>query len=361
MAVHRSGRDRSSVVGIAVAVAAAVSVLVSVSVALAGGARTGSVIGRSTPVEGGVLLALIVVGVRRARSARGAVGPVLAVAATGLLVLRYADAGEGLGTIVGVGVWTVVAIATVIVGMQLRSLDTRRTRAVADAQRDQRLHLARDLHDFVAHDVSEVLAQAQAGQVIAAGHEQCLGLFAKIEEAAQRSLRSMDQTVHLLHPASDDSWLGGGSRRDLSEIRALVARFADANGVHAEVRLDGFDDAELDAVPDAVSATLYRITVEALTNIRRHARDATTVEVALRRTAAGAGPAAIEVTVADDAPAATGAPSGQEARRSELGLATARERLEQIGGSLDAGPRRPRGWQLTAEAPLPAVRARAGR
>jgi signal transduction histidine kinase len=249
-------------------------------------------------------------------------------------------------TLVGSAFWGLGVVLAIAVGLYLRSLDDRRARSVAAARRAQRLQLARDLHDYVAHDVSEMLAQAQAGQILAEQDpRQAMAAFRRIEQAALQALASMDRTVRMLHDADDSAAGRRTPLPGLADLPDLADRFS--AGGDATIHLDIDPRLDEPIVPREVAATAYRVVVEALTNIRRHAPAARTVEVTLRRTRPG-----LEITVTDDAgPQAT--TPGPARRRGGLGLPGLTEGVQALGGSLTAGPRDPRGWRVAAVLPLP--------
>lgn len=273
--------------------------------------------------------------VRRAGARPAALaGAVAGVAVTVLplrLTLHVVPPASTRGAVLGCllcGLGAAVAAGT---GLYLRSLDARRSRSVAEARRAQRLDLARDLHDFVAHEVGGMIVQAQAARF---GGDPAAA-FQRIEAAGARAMASLDRTVHMLH---DDGPRDGP--HGLDELPALVDRFSTSDG--ADVRL------ALDAVtpPPEVSATAYRLVVEALTNVRRHAPEATAVDVSVTAT----GPA-LRVAVTDDGPSGrAGLLRGR--RRGGLGLPGIAERVEALGGDFGAGPAGDRGWRVTAVIPL---------
>ncbi|MEU4213046.1 histidine kinase [Streptomyces sp. NPDC026206] len=245
------------------------------------------------------------------------------------------------------------------VGAYLQWMDEQRMNSVRAARRAQRIELARDLHDFVAHDVSGIVVLAQAVQVVCAQQpEQVLPLLRQIESAGQQALRSMDRTVHMLHHADDPATDRTGRSSDdrpssygLSDIPDLVERFRSSGP--ARVGLDLDLTVELAAqVPREVAATAHRVIVEGLTNIRRHARTAADVQVAVRPETGGPVPElAITVTNAAQAIVATG-PLHDGDRRGGLGLVGLTERVEALGGTLTAGPYGAGGWQLRAALPI---------
>ena len=111
-------------------------------------------------VEVPALLALTMLAARRAPFA--ALVPGLAVSS---ILLRMVWPGPPSLILAGCAGWSLGAVGAAAAGLYLRSLDGNRHRAVARAVQDQRLALARDLHDFVAHDVSGMLVQAQAARL----------------------------------------------------------------------------------------------------------------------------------------------------------------------------------------------------
>ncbi|MFG2982889.1 sensor histidine kinase [Streptomyces sp. NPDC048258] len=232
--------------------------------------------------------------------------------------------------------WLLPALAAVGAGGYLRRQAARMRRAVRDARRDQQLELARDLHDFVAHDVSAIVVQAQAARFVAAQDPgQAVRALERIETAGLSALESMDRTVHALQEAA-----GGPTAPvpGLAQLPELVERF---------------EGGSLDADPAAVrelsreaDTTAYRVAVEALTNVRRHAPGAAVVRVAMRR--AGA---AIELSVTNSAAARGAGGLLPRIRRSGTGLAGLRGRVEAAGGTLRAGADADGGWRVCAVFP----------
>lgn len=295
--------------------------------------------------ETSALLVLIVMAVRVApRLTTGATAAVVAGLAVLAWLLRFASDAWEAEMLAGLAVWGLASVLAATVGLYLRALDERRIRAVAEARSAQRVQLARDLHDFVAHDISAMLAQAQAGQIlIERDPAAAAGAFRCIADSGERAMASMDHAVHTLHGTEVDDISAQVSPPTLIDLPELIARFAAAGA--ADVRLDLGPELEPSELPGEVTTTAYRIIVEALTNVRRHANHALHVEVAVHRTSS---PSGVAITITDDGPGSRAAPTP---RRSSLGLAGLTERATALGGSLAAGPGDAIGWKVAAFLP----------
>ncbi|WP_433607591.1 sensor histidine kinase [Dactylosporangium sp. CA-139114] len=281
------------------------------------------------------------------RAAAGAAGGALLVLAAGPLLSARASSGGA----------TVVAVADVLVwvagvggGLWLRLAGRRRQELAEAVRREERLALARELHDVVAHHVTGIVVQAQAARVVAGRHPQRLeGSIAGIEQAGSEALAAMRRIVSLLRDAGDAAPASGEPER----LEALVRRFEDGDTRSVRLRLP--DTAS--AWPPELTSTVYRIVQESLTNVARHAAQAATVDVSVVQS-----PAGVTVSVTDDAPPP--ARTGRGPRAGGFGLIGMRERVEALGGSFEAGPRSPHGWAVTAQlprlapTPIPAGRSR---
>ncbi|MET8977169.1 histidine kinase [Streptomyces sp. NPDC004539] len=221
----------------------------------------------------------------------------------------------------------------------LRFLDFRRAAALAETRREERVAIAADLHDFVAHHVTGILVQTQMARMMAAGDRTRLDpVLGGIQDAATEALASMRRTVGVLRENDPVAHRPVG---DLAGIRELTAGFA---GPRVVLRRDG---AVRDDLPHEIQAAAYRVVQESLTNVRRHAGDAGEVVVGLRL--AGA---ALEVSVTDDGRGGVRLPD--EARGGGFGLVGLRERVGALGGELSAGPGEA-GWRVRALLPVGGV------
>ncbi|MBW8484243.1 sensor histidine kinase [Actinomadura parmotrematis] len=261
-------------------------------------------------------------------------------------VVAVSIRGSPLAALVFSAPLAVLVFIAVGIGLYLRALDARRARALDDARRDERLDLARDLHDFVAHHVTGIVVQAQAARYAARagsaqGPEELDAMFAGIERAGAEALTSMRRMVGLLRAAQDGPGEvgpgenGPGATRpvgDLARITDLVAGFR-----HPPATLTVAPG--LGVLPPEVATTAHRIVQEALTNARKHAADATRVRVVIDRAPEGG----VRVAVRDD-----GQGRGRLLPSGGFGLAGLGERVDAVGGRLRAGPRPEGGWEVVA-------------
>lgn len=271
--------------------------------------------------------------VRRAPGRAAALGGTAMFAAITVLPLRLTlhavPPATARGAVLGCVFCGLVAAGTAATALYPRYLDARRSRAVDEARRAQRLVLARDLHDFVAHDVGGMVVQAQAAQV-SPDPEVVRAALKRIEDAGLRAMASMDRTVHLLHSDAPQPY-------GLGDLPALTERFAETSDARVTLTVEVRDP------PPEVSATAYRLVVEALTNVRRHAPRATAVDVTIAK---APGPA-VQVTVTND-----GRTRPRKTRRSGRGLTGLAEGIGALDGEFAAGPTGDQGWKVEAVLPL---------
>lgn len=232
-----------------------------------------------------------------------------------------------------VGSLAVVATTTTL-GIAFRWRARARARELDGVRLREREQLARDLHDTVAHHVSAIAIQAQAGTAVApTDPDAAAEVLRAIEGEASRTLDEMRSMVGVLRRA-DDAELAPTPGVD--DVRRLAR--TDAAGLTVDVRVEG----DADALPPAVGAAVFRIAQEAVTNARRHAQHATRVDVGVRADAAG-----VRLEVRDDGRAAASVPPG-------YGITGMAERAVLLGGTCEAGPApagEGGGWVVTAVLP----------
>jgi signal transduction histidine kinase len=275
----------------------------------------------------GVVALVLVYALPRWGSGREVVlGGVVILAAFALSVVT--DDTPAVDQVVGF----VFLLLPAVIGAAVRFRASARERQLERVRSRERERLARELHDTVAHHVSAIVIRAQAGRV-AAGTDPAAAVEALegVEEEGARTLEEMRAMVAALRDGGAGAELAPPA--GVADLERLV--HAPAGRLRVDLGLDG----ELDALPPAVDAAVYRIVQESVTNVMRHAVDAT--EVVVRVTGE---PRRVRVTVRDD-----GARAGRG--RDGYGLAGLRERAALLGGELRAGPGADQGWRVEAELP----------
>lgn len=257
---------------------------------------------------------------------------VLAAAITAL-VLDWSGPGEAIG---GLGVLT----SSFVLGWATRSQHQARERWAAQVKARERLLLARELHDTVAHHVSAIAIRAQAGRAVAARDPSAsLEALRVIELEAKRTLVEMRSMVRMLRSEEPADYAPQAGVADL----ARIAEAATAGPrVRVRVPVDGPRSGGLDDLPASVDAALFRIAREAITNAQRHARGATLIEVGV-----DADPSTVRLVVRDDG----GTVSAASQPSQGFGITGMIERAALLGGSCSAGPAPGGGWIVEASLP----------
>ena len=219
--------------------------------------------------------------------------------------------------------------------VERRAEEAVRTRDEAARRRamEERLRIARELHDSLTHSISVIQVQAGVAVHLARkrGEDVPPALMA-IEEAGADAVRELRATLGVLRSEDGD---GSG----LSQLDGLVAR-ARAAGLPVTVTVTG----QQRPLPPEADQAAYRIVQEALTNVSRHAGHAC-ASVHLHYT-----PQTLSIQVDDDG---KGTVTGTVTRPSGpgLGLVGMRERVSALGGRLQAGPQDGGGFRVRAELP----------
>ncbi|GLX98843.1 histidine kinase [Herbidospora sp. NBRC 101105] len=293
--------------------------------------------------EAGAFMVLTITVLRRVEPIRNAV-----VLSVGILVVLislpalrfegpengYANAATQAATIVYLLGWSVGAG----IGGYLRVQQERRKIGEERVRRGERLELARELHDLVAHHITGIVVQAQAARTVGETNpEAVLPALDAIAGAGSEALTSMRRLVGVLR-ADDHATRNVGVTLD--DLRKMVGQFSPA----ATFDL-GPGVSSLTLAPEVLT-TLHRVLTESLTNIRRHAPHTPWVEVRL-------------TTFEDSVRLRVANPlSAADPRLSRLGggfgLIGMAERVETMGGHLVAGPVAGHLWEVAAELPLPA-------
>jgi signal transduction histidine kinase len=202
---------------------------------------------------------------------------------------------------------------------------------------EERARLARELHDVVAHGVTTMVVQAQAGEALVEQEPtRARDAFTAISSSGRQALAELRLMLGLLRATDDDPALD--PQPALKELRSLVEEMRSV-GLAVELEVDG----EPRALPAGLELSAYRIVQEALTNTLKHASAATAC-VTVRY-----GSHAVEVEVLDDG-SATG-----DATAAGHGLTGMRERVRLYGGTLETGPRPDGGFSVRARLPFGAA------
>jgi len=224
---------------------------------------------------------------------------------------------------------TTMLVAVFALGAAMRYRAVARQREVNQVRTLERGELARELHDTVAHHVSAIAIQAQAGRAVAAADPAAaVEALAVIEAEASRTLHEMRTMVRVLRDGDAVDYMPQRGIDDLDELRRMSAL--------VQVQCAG----DLAGLPQPVGVAVYRICQESVTNAIRHALNPTIVSVEVSGDIG-----VVRLRVHDD---------GEAARLSTTvgyGLLGMAERAKLLGGVCQAGPDPAGGW--TVEATLP--------
>ena len=215
-------------------------------------------------------------------------------------------------------------------------------RAVAQ----ERLRIAREMHDVVAHGMSLIAVQAAAArEIVHVDADRTADLLASIEGTGRESLNEMRRMLGVLRNGDDAAGVELAPQPKLAELDQLIANCVEA-GIPTELAVVG----EERALPAGVELTAYRIVQEALTNVVKHGGSAATAVVEIEYS-----PNELGVGVTDTG---RGVIAKVTAAGGGNGLIGMRERVDAYRGSLSAGPRRGGGYAVRATLPLDSGRDR---
>ncbi len=251
--------------------------------------------------------------------------------------------GAGINSFVGVaiaGPWLggLVVASRRDVAEQLedraREIEEERELFAAQSVRYERARIARELHDIVAHSVSLMVVQANAGEQLARRDPGAAAeAFESISEAAHQSKAEIDRLVELLDTSSPATPPAG-----LRIVEDLVSR-ARASGLLVTCQFSG----DSDDLSEPAAECAYRVVQEAVTNATKHAPGAP-IDIAVVGHAGF-----VEVRVVNQP--ALSRRSGLEEAGGSHGVAGMRERVAEVGGTFIAGPTPKRGWEVVARLP----------
>lgn len=241
----------------------------------------------------------------------------------------------------GVAVSVVALVASSLIGVSVaerRREQQREQRLLADnAAADERVRIARELHDVVAHHLSVMVVQANVVAEAMPADEIAQLSVQAIVDSGRRALAEMRRILDVLRAHEDDGARPRSPQPGLAQLGALVHSVRLA-GLQVEVRIEGSER----PLPEALDLSAYRIAQEALTNVLRHAH-ARSASVRITYTSR-----AVELQVTDDGVGT----SSDEAQGWGHGLSGMRERALLLGGEFSSGPANGRGFSVRAVLPL---------
>jgi signal transduction histidine kinase len=271
-----------------------------------------------------------------------------AVTVAGIELFLYGDTmfdGEPLYAAVTVfaAMWwgeAVRARRAYVAELRDRAERAERTREEEARRRvdEERLRIARELHDVVSHTIGVISVQAGvAAHLLHRRPDKAADSLAAIRQASDEALGELHAMLGVLRQGDGGGRAPLAPTPGLAELDALVAQAAGA-GIEVKVAVEG----EPRRLPSAVDLACYRVVQESLTNVVRHA---------------GASQAEVTVTHHDDRVVVEvlddgAAPSGNGAVGSGQGIPGMRERARALGGSLEAGPRPGGGFRVQASLPV---------
>jgi signal transduction histidine kinase len=245
----------------------------------------------------------------------------------------------------GAPAFAVIVLLSLIAGQAAAEWRARAERRTGEAHEEEarrrvaeeRIRIARDVHDVVSHSIATINVQAGVAlHVMEEQPQQAREALVAIRVASRDALRDLRGILGLLRDADGaEPRAPAGGLEQLGDLVDSIRRAGVTVSVEADVG-GGH-------VPAAVDVAAYRVVQEALTNVLRHAPGAA-ARVSVRRA-----PAELQVEVEDDG----AAPPAQARQGAGQGLLGMRERVRAAGGTLDAGPRDGSGFAVRARLPLP--------
>jgi signal transduction histidine kinase len=298
-----------------------------------------------SPTASAACMALIAYVVRYVQPRKAVWGTATLTVALGIFMTARGDStldrDDGLFLLI---LLLLIAVAT---GWYFRARDRERNQtvkaAVTSAQQGERMALARELHDVVAHHVTGIVVQAQAALMVAGNNpDVALPALERIERSGTEALTAMRTLVGSLREGTA-AWTAayadatGDATTDLAaDLSSVVENFT---GPPVEVELKLPAD-----LPHEMGRSVLRLVQESLTNVGKHAPDASVVRVRVATV-----DDTLHIRVSDDGMKRPANPAGGS---GGYGLVGMRERVELLGGRFEAGPSGYVGWNVEAWLPL---------
>lgn len=295
------------------------------------------------PLTAVVAAMLLVAFATRYPDVRKACWAVGALVVAALFAVLFAVRGQELSTIAQLLALGALLLAlSVGAGMYFRARDGERNRtvhvAVEQAQQTERLALARELHDIVAHHVTGIVVQAQAAQMVAGKQpEAAADALDKIANSGTEALVAMRRLVASMRGAEPAG--SSPAEHASTDLHADLSALVEKAGPEVALTLELVNE-----VPQEVARSALRLVQESLTNAEKHGTDVTHVRVLVRSPHEH-----LHVRITDNGTGRSTAPVGGS---GGYGLVGMRERIELLGGRFSAGPGERAGWRVEAWLPL---------
>jgi signal transduction histidine kinase len=252
---------------------------------------------------------------------------IILVPASISIVVSWAGVAEAVGGMA-------VLVSAFALGWAVRTQHGAQARMLAQVKSEERIQLARELHDTVAHHVSAIAIQAQAGRALAATSASApVEALEVIEVEASRTLAEMRTMVRVLR---NEVPVDYSPQPGVADLELLSG--ASPAGLRVEVSRSG----DLVGLPSAVDAAVFRIAQEGVTNALRHARHATQIDVHVT-----ADRSTVSLLVRDDGELG----AADQVSETGFGITGMVERAALLGGACRAGPGPGGGWTVSATLP----------
>jgi len=250
------------------------------------------------------------------------------------------DDAPGWAHVLGLGAWLVALVSISETVKYRRDQRAAAAQSQAEAARrhatEERMHIARELHDVVAHNMSLISIQAGVAlHLLDQNPDQARESLALIKDASKEALVELRSILGVLRQVDDES------RQPVPSLDGLDGLVDHAAGSGVDVRLEAAAGV-VEGVPRPIGLAAYRIVQEALTNVAKHSDH----KAAVVRIDRDDGDLVVEVLDEGTHRGPT------EVRNEGLGLVGMKERAASVGGRVDAGPRPGRGFAVRAWLPM---------
>jgi signal transduction histidine kinase len=213
-------------------------------------------------------------------------------------------------------------------------LEAQEGERAARAVLDERLRIARELHDVIGHSISLIAVQSEAAaRCVGADPRAVAGYLGRISAASRQAMAEMRGVLAVLRPDAEAEL---SPQPGLEQVGELIESLR-AGGLDTRLEMEPM------RLPPGLALAVYRIVQESLTNVLKHAGTDAKAAVTVSRNGA-----AVRVSVHDD-----GAGPGGPASSTAHGIVGMRERVAAYGGTLRTGARPGGGFEVEASVPLP--------